>query len=124
MFYVGDTIGAFYYLAPFQDALVEGFKKERIMSFTEFYEKFPEELIKDSYRMSARIGSLIQRLFSKNFKEFCRTLRSGSSILSVGCGYGYNLAVWANKYKKARFVGIDINSRGVSFAQRLVEENN
>jgi len=124
MFYVGDTIGAFYYLAPFQDSILEGFKKERSMSFTEFYEEFPEDLIKDTQRMSGRIGSLIERLFAQNFKEFCKTLRRESSILSVGCGYGYNLAVWAKKYKKAKFVGIDIDSRGVSFAQRLVEENN
>ena len=124
MFYVGDTIGAFYYLAPFQDQILEGFKMERRVSSTEFYEEFPEEVIKDSQRMSARVGSLIERLFAKNFKDFCKTLRSESSILSVGCGYGYNLAVWAKKYKKARFVGIDIDSKGVTFAQRLVEENN
>ncbi|MFX1433928.1 MAG: class I SAM-dependent methyltransferase, partial [Promethearchaeota archaeon] len=53
-----------------------------------------------------------------------RNLRKESSILSVGCGYGYTLAIWAKKYKKARFVGIDIDSRGISASQRLIEENN
>ncbi|MFX1554773.1 MAG: class I SAM-dependent methyltransferase [Promethearchaeota archaeon] len=124
MFYVGDTIGSFYYLAPLQDAILEVFRKERGVSTTEIYEEFPEEIIKDSQRMSARIGSLIERLFAKNFKDFCKTLRSESSILSIGCGYGYNLAVWLNRYKKAHFVGIDIDPKGVSFAQKLVEENN
>ncbi|MFX0041152.1 MAG: class I SAM-dependent methyltransferase [Candidatus Heimdallarchaeota archaeon] len=124
MFYIGDTIGAFYYLAPYQDSILEAFKNERSLSTMDFYDDFPEEVIRATQRMSARIGSLTERLFAKNFKDFCKTLRSESSILSVGCGYGYNLAVWAKKYKKARFVGIDLDSRGVSFAQSLVEENN
>ncbi|MFX0144490.1 MAG: class I SAM-dependent methyltransferase [Candidatus Hodarchaeota archaeon] len=124
MFYVGDTIGAFYYLAPFQDLIIEAFKKEKSYSTAEVYEKFPEEAIKDSQRMSARVGSLIERLFSRNFKDFCKTLRSESSILSVGCGYGYNLTVWANKYKKAKFVGLDIDSKGIKSAQSLIQVNN
>ena len=124
MFYVGDTIGAFYYLAPIQDLILEAFKMERNISITEVYEEFPKEVIIDGQRMAARFGSLIERLFAKNYKDFCRTLRGEASILSVGCGYGYNLAVWAKKYKKARFVGIDIDPIGVSSAQRLIEENN
>ena len=63
MFYVGDTIGAFYYLAPFQDSILEGFRMERNISTTEVYEEFPEEVIIDGQRMSARFGSLI---ISKN----------------------------------------------------------
>ncbi|MFX1410160.1 MAG: class I SAM-dependent methyltransferase [Promethearchaeota archaeon] len=124
MFYVGDTIGAFYYFAPYQDSILKSFKTEGLISTTKFYEEYPEEVIRATQRMSARVGSLIERLFAKNFKDFCRTLRKESYILSVGCGYGYNLAIWANRYKKARFVGIDIDSKGVSSAQRLVEENN
>jgi len=124
MFYVGDTIGAFYYLAPYQDSILEYIKGAGKLSTTEFYDEYPEEVIRATQKMSARVGSLIERLFAKNFKDFCRHLRKDSSILSVGCGYGYTLAVWAKKYKKARFVGIDIDSRGTSAAQRLIEENN
>jgi len=124
MFYVGDTIEAFYYLAPYQDSIIEYITGAGKLSTTEFYDEYPEEVIKATQMMSARFGSLIERLFAKNFKDFCRNLRKESSILSVGCGYGYTLAVWAKKYKKARFVGIDIDSRGTSAAQRLIEENN
>ena len=123
MFYVGDTIGAFYYLAPYQDSILEYIKGAGKLSTTEFYDEYPEEVIRATQMMSARVGSLIERLFAKNFKDFCRNLRKEASILSVGCGYGYNLAIWAKKYKKARFVGIDIDSRGISAAQRLIEEN-
>jgi len=124
MFYVGDTIRAFYYFAPWQDTIFNYIKGNRTFTTTEFYEDFPEEVVRATQLMSARFGSLIERLFAKNFKDFCRTLRKESSILSVGCGYGYNLAVWAEKYKNARFVGIDIDSRGISAAQNLIKENN
>ncbi|MFX0018709.1 MAG: class I SAM-dependent methyltransferase [Promethearchaeota archaeon] len=124
MFYVGDTIGAFYYLAPYQDSILEYIKGAGKLSTSEFYNDYPEEVIRATQMMSSRVGSLIERLFAKNFKDFCRNLRKESSILSVGCGYGYTLAIWAKKYKKARFVGIDIDSRGISASQRLIEENN
>ncbi|MFW9818938.1 MAG: class I SAM-dependent methyltransferase, partial [Candidatus Thorarchaeota archaeon] len=114
---------AFYYLAPYQDSILEYIKGAGTLTTTEFYGEYPEEVIRATQKMSARVGSLIERLFAKNFKDFCRTLRSNSSILSVGCGYGYTLAMWAKKYKKARFVGIDIDSRGISAAQKLIEEN-
>ncbi|MFX1377643.1 MAG: class I SAM-dependent methyltransferase [Promethearchaeota archaeon] len=124
MFYVGDTIGAFYYLAPYQDSIFEYIKGRKQLGTKEFYNEYPEDVIRATQRMSARVGSLVERLFSKNFKDFCRSLTSDSSILSVGCGYGYTLAMWAKKYKKAQFVGIDIDSRGTLAAQKLIEENN
>ncbi|MFX1500256.1 MAG: class I SAM-dependent methyltransferase [Promethearchaeota archaeon] len=124
MFYVGDTIGAFYYLAPYQDLLFDYIKGKRKLSTAQFYEEEPEEVMRTMQLMGARVGSLIERLFAKNFKDFCRTLRGQSSILSVGCGYGHNLAVWAKRYKKARLVGIDIDSKGILSAQKLIEENN
>ncbi|MFX1425064.1 MAG: class I SAM-dependent methyltransferase [Promethearchaeota archaeon] len=124
MVYVGDTIGAFYYLAPYQDSIIDYIKGEGKLTTTEFYEEYPEEVIRAAQLMSARLGSLIERLFAKNFKDFCRILRKESSILSVGCGYGYTLEVWAKRYKKAKFVGIDIDSRGILAAQKLIEENN
>ena len=124
MFYVGNTIGAFYYLAPYQDLILERFKMKGDISSIDFYDEFPEEIINDTQLMSARFGSLTERLFAKNFKDFCKDLRKQGTILSVGCGYGHNLAIWAQKYKKATLVGIDIDPKGILFAQKLVEENN
>lgn len=120
MFYIGDTLGAFYYLAPFQDKFLDLFKTGKVLTYLDV----PEEFAKDGQRMSARFGTLIERLFAKNFKAFCKSLRNQGIILAVGCGYGLNLEIWANKYKRARFVGIDIDPKGISFAKKLVEQNN
>ncbi|MFX0043589.1 MAG: class I SAM-dependent methyltransferase [Candidatus Hodarchaeota archaeon] len=120
MFYIGDTLGAFYYLAPYQDLILDAFKSDVNISDIEF----PEEFIKDSQRMSARYGTLIERLFTKHFKDFCKKLRNQGTILAAGCGYGYNLQIWAKKYKRAQFVGIDIDPKGISFAKKMVKQNN
>ncbi|MFX1293214.1 MAG: class I SAM-dependent methyltransferase, partial [Promethearchaeota archaeon] len=63
------------------------------------------------------------KLFSKSFMDFCNFLHKQGNILEVGCGYGFNVETWAKKYKNARFVGIDIEPRGIEFAQKLVEKN-
>jgi len=63
-------------------------------------------------------------MYEKYFKEHRRRFRKGGSFLEVGCGYGYNVAIWAKKYKKVRIVGIDIDSKGVEFTKDLVRNNN
>jgi SAM-dependent methyltransferase len=74
--------------------------------------------------MSARFGKIIEKIFANNFKDFCEKLHNQGTILAAGCGYGYNLQVWAKKYDKTHFVGIDINPTAISFAKKMVEENN
>jgi len=119
-FYVGDTMGAFYWFAPFQDKIIDDFKSGNIITDHDV----SDEVIQDTMLMSGRFGTLIERLFSKNFKEFCKNLRKQGDILAVGCGYGCNLQVWVKKYKNAQFVGIDINSKFVEFAKQLFKSNN
>lgn len=123
MFYIGDTIGGFYYIAPDQEELLDAFKKQGSFNYFDWMMEAPEEVLKDTHRMGSRFGTLIERLFSKRFKEFSRSLRKEGSILDVGCGCGYTLEVWAKKYKKTKFVGIDIHPRVIKIAKELVSQN-
>ena len=118
MFYIGSLINLFYYFAPFQELLISFFKTGK-----KFDEKdAPEEFIMDGHLNSANWGSLIERLFSKNFKDFSKNLRKQGAILEIGCGYGYNLKNWAEKYKRAHFVGIDIDPRATAYAKNLIDK--
>ena len=121
IFYIGDTIGYFYYLAPMQTFIVDMFKTGKNVS--NFYD-IPEEIIIDSHKSSGRWGELVERLFSSYFKDFSRFLKKQGTILAVGCGYGFNIVKWAKKYKKARFVGIDIDSKAITYAKNLIEQHN
>ena len=118
--YIGDPLGAFYYLAPYQELILDAFKKDGVVPNFEF----TDEVIHDINRMSARFGTLIERIFSNNYKDFCEQLHNGGIVLAAGSGYGYNLQIWAKKYNKTRFVGIDIDPEATSFAKKMVEENN
>lgn len=118
--YVGDPLGAFYYLAPYQDLILEAFKKDGVVPNFEF----TDEVVHDINRMSARFGTLNEKIFANNFKDFCQKLHNQGTILAAGCGYGYNLQVWAKKYDTTHFVGIDIDPTAISFAKKMLEENN
>ncbi|NVM34608.1 MAG: class I SAM-dependent methyltransferase [Candidatus Lokiarchaeota archaeon] len=120
MFYVGDTIGLFYYFAPVQDDVIELFKTGKTLNIDDIY----EEMIIDGHRSSARCGVLVEGLFSKHFKDFSKIIRRQGKVLAVGCGYGFNMEKWAEKYKKTRFVGIDIDSKAIEFAKKLIEQHN
>jgi len=118
--YIGGTLGAFYNIAPAQEIMLKNFKTGKAMDLL----KLPGDVMKDLQERSRRFGKLIEKLFSKSFIDFCNFLHKQGNILEVGCGYGFNIETWAKKYKNARFVGIDIEPRGVEFAQKLVEQNN
>lgn len=120
MFYVGDTIGLFYYFAPMQDDVIELFKTGKALKIDEI----SEELMMDGQRSSARCGVLVEGLFSKKYKDFSKMIRRQGKVLAVGCGYGFNLEKWAKKYKKAQFVGIDVDSKAIEFARKLIEQHN
>lgn len=119
-FYVGGTLGAFYYIAPTQDVLIENFKTGRVWSILDL----PGDVMKDLQERGARFGTLVERLFSKKFEDFCKNILEKATILELGCGYGFNLKTWAKKYKKARFVGIDIDPIAIEHAKKLIDENN
>jgi len=121
MFYFGSTVKMFYKFAPYQDYFFEHFKTGKIENILET----PSEDYKEGQEVSAAVGKINERLFTK----YCRNDRKkiqqqGAIILEVGCGYGYNLEIWANKYKKAKFIGIDIDPNGVAHARDLVKQNN
>ncbi|MFX1411396.1 MAG: class I SAM-dependent methyltransferase [Promethearchaeota archaeon] len=118
--YIGGTLGAFYYMAPAQDILVENFKTGKIWSLYDL----SGDVMKDLQERGARFGTLVERLFSKNYEDFCKILLKRGIILEVGCGYGFNLETWAKKYKNARFVGIDIDPTGLVHVKELIERNN
>ncbi|MFW9969128.1 MAG: class I SAM-dependent methyltransferase [Candidatus Odinarchaeota archaeon] len=118
--YIGGTLGAFYYIAPAQDTLIEHFKTGKIWSILDL----PGNIMKDLQERGARFGALAERLFSKKFKDFCENLQKGGSIFELGCGYGFNLETWAKKYKTASFVGIDIDPIALAHAKELISRNN
>lgn len=121
MFYIGGTLGVFYNMAPYQDLLFENFKTGK----TENILEVPSETYMEGQRGSARITTINERLFAKYCKNDKRKLlKEGTAILEVGCGYGFTLEIWAKKYKKAKFVGIDIDPKGVKYAKELVKKNN
>jgi SAM-dependent methyltransferase len=118
--YVGGTLGAFYYIAPAQDVLIENFKTGKVWSILDL----PGDFMKDLQERGARFGALAERLFSKKFEKFCKNLQKGGNIFELGCGYGFNLETWAKKYKNASFVGIDIDPIALAHAKELINKNN
>lgn len=119
-FYMGGTLGAFYYIAPTQDVLIENFKKGEVWSILDL----PGDFMKDLQERGARFGVLAERLFSRKFEKFCRNIQNGGRIFELGCGYGFNLENWAKKYKEASFVGIDIDPIALTHAKELISRNN
>ena len=97
-FYIGGTLGAFYYIAPAQDILIENFRTGEVWSILDL----PGDIMKDLQERGARFGTLVERLFSKNYENFCKNIQKRGTILELGCGYGFNLETWAKKYKKAK----------------------
>jgi len=118
MFYIGDPIGLFYYLAPLQDYIIDVFKTGKID-----ISALPEKVFKEGQLSSARAGELTERLFSSTHREFCKVIKKGGNILAVGCGYGFNLENWAKKYRRAKFVGIDIDPMGIKGTKKMIEDN-
>jgi len=118
--YVGGTLGAFYNIALSQKSMLSNFKTGKYINLLQL----PPEIAEDLQERSKRFGSLIQTLFAKIFKDFCENLHEDGMILEVGCGYGYNLETWARVYKKAQFVGIDIDPIAVASTKKMLDQNN
>ena len=120
MFYMGSMLGVFYLMAPFQDTIYENFKTGK----TENILETPIEAYREGQRASGRITSINERLFAKYCKDDRKKLmKQGAAILEVGCGYGFTLEIWAKKYKKVNYVGIDIDPNGIAHAKELVKKN-
>ncbi|MFX1365300.1 MAG: class I SAM-dependent methyltransferase [Promethearchaeota archaeon] len=118
--YLGGTLGAFYYIAPSQDILIEYFRTGKVWSILDL----SGNAIKDLQERGARFGALAERLFSKKFENFCEKIREAGTVFELGCGYGFNLETWAKKYGKARFIGIDIDPIAIAHAKELISRNN
>jgi len=119
MFYLGSTTFGFYGFTFFLETLIENFKTGKLADIS----SLPSELYKEAQQMSAVTGKTVEGLFSKFCKEEKKCVQKGGTVLEVGCGYGLNLENWAKKYKRAKFVGIDIDPQGVEHAKNLVEKN-
>lgn len=120
MFYMGGTIRVFHEISLNQDLLLDHFKTGQIDNILET----PSDDYKEGQRASARVGTVIESLFKKYCKDDRKKLQNlEAKILEVGCGYGFNLEIWAKKYRKAQFVGIDIDPNGVAYAKELMKQN-
>ncbi|MHA2294976.1 MAG: class I SAM-dependent methyltransferase [Candidatus Hodarchaeales archaeon] len=119
MFYIGNVIGGFYYMAPLQEEYLAGFKTGQILNLLDL----PEEIWKDAQRMSAGTGSIVERVFAEHCDKYRKILKDGGALLEVGCGFGYNLKNWAVKYPTTKMVGIDIDSRAIESAKSTFSHN-
>ncbi len=118
--YIGGTISSFYRMALYQDILIEGFKTGQVRGLFDI----PTKPYMERQQASSRFGSLIEKLFAKYCKEDRKKLLTDANVLEVGCGFGFNLEIWAKEYKKAKFIGIDIDPNGVEHAKELVNQYN
>ncbi len=119
-FYTGNLLGCFYYTALFQEAMFKNFPTGN----KEMWFDIPPDWYKDAQLMSSQQGILMERLFSKYFKEFKKHLKKNGEILEVGCGYGFNLEHWAKKYKNTHIMGIDIDPSAIMFARENIKKKN
>jgi len=122
MFYLGTTIKLFSGGLQTQDMALELFKSGETLNILE---TISSEDFKEAQKVSAAISKIVERLFTKYCKEDRKKIQQpGATILEVGCGYGFTLEVWAKKYRKAKFTGIDIDPSGISHAKELIHQNN
>lgn len=119
MFYIGGNLSTFYLMAPYQNMILENFKSGQKMAFLDM----PPQDYQLGQAACAVASRQTEELYAKKFKDHRRNLRNGGTILEVGCGYGYNLELWAKNYKKARIVGIDIDPNGVAHTTEMVKKN-
>ncbi|OLS23964.1 MAG: tRNA (cmo5U34)-methyltransferase [Candidatus Heimdallarchaeota archaeon LC_3] len=119
-FYIGEILHGYYYMTLYQDKFLENFKTGKIMNLFDY----PEDVKEVFQRMSASTGLLVEEMFSKNCKVYENKLEAGGSLLEVGCGFGFNLVNWANKYPNSNMVGIDIDYNAIQFANKAVVKNN
>ena len=118
--YIGGTISSFYRMALYQDIIIKGFKTGQVISLFDL----PTKPYMERQQASSRFGYLIEKLFAKYCKKDRNKLLTDANVLEVGCGFGFNLEIWAKKYKKPKFIGIDIDPKGVEHAKALVKQNN
>jgi SAM-dependent methyltransferase len=118
MFYLGNAIASVACQALTQDFFVKNFKTGNTMNFLDF----PAE----DYKVGQLVGRGVatEMLFSRRLRDFKRKFEKRGYFLEVGCGYGFNLETWVKKYKSVRFVGIDIDPKGIAGARELILRNN
>ncbi len=114
-FYMGNTLALFNMIGPYEPELLKKFQTGEIFT----WEDLDPDAVREGHMTSATLGRNVADLFSRKCRDFSRKLRQGGSILEVGCGYGFNLANWAKRYKSARVVGIDPDPKAVASAKDL-----
>ncbi len=118
--YVGAVMEAFSYLVSNQPFMLQAFRTGEELHKVEI----PIELRKMQQKNSARLGARVEQVFSMKCQKYQEILRHGGKLLEVGCGFGYNLETWADKYQKAQIVGLDIDADALkSFQERTVVNN-
>ncbi len=119
MFYIGGNLSTFYLMAPYQNQFLENFKSGQRGAFLDL----PAQDYQLGQSACAVASRIIEEIYAKHFKEHRRMMRKGGSILEVGCGFGYNLEIWAKAYKNTRIIGIDIDSNGIAHTQEIIKKN-
>jgi len=108
-----------YYNALFQDEVFKRFHTGETINLNDL----PPEWINDFQKMSGQQAASLEKIFAANFKDYKKKLRKGGKILEVGCGYGYTLKGWAEKYKNIEIIGLDIDDNAIKYAIELVKNS-
>jgi SAM-dependent methyltransferase len=119
MFYIGGNLSTFYLMAPYQNMLVENFRTGEKLSYLDL----PPQDYQLGQSACVIASRALEDTYSRNYKDHRSRLDEGGNILEVGCGYGYNLEIWAESHEKAQIVGIDIDPNGVAHSLEIVKRN-
>lgn len=120
MFYMGDVLHGYYYMATFQEEFLANFKTGKKINPS----NLPVGIKEVTQRMSAGQGLLIRKVFEEHCKSHKKVLEDNGSLLEVGCGLGYNLENWAKEFPTTKIVGLDIDCEAVEYANKLIKQNN
>jgi SAM-dependent methyltransferase len=105
-------------VASVEDEVVRSFREGGGVPY-ERYDRFHEVMAEDSAQtvVSALLPHILPLVPGAEDR-----LASGTAVLDLGCGRGQALLMLAERFPDSRFVGYDLSSEAISFAQRQAAE--
>jgi len=118
-FYLGDFIRIMAsYLGPDMEKQHEYIKKKKKLPFYEHDREFIELVV----NRGRQRGNLYLTKIIPQLKDVEHKLNQGCDFLDLGCGGGSFLIALAQKYKKTKFTGVEIDDTSIKIAQKLMRK--